>query len=56
VDQTRRPTAGAATHVAFIDKQNSQATHGCVSRDPGAVDSGADDDNVELSVVGHQWY
>ena len=56
MDQASRRAAGATRDVAFIEQQNFQPAHRGVASNPGAVDAGADDDDVKLRSNRHQRY
>src|SRR5687768_9855527 len=48
MNEARRPARGAAREVVAFDERGAQPSHRCVARNAGAVDTAADNENVEL--------
>jgi len=47
VDQTTGPTGRPVTEVRLIEYEHAEIVECCLARDGGAVDAGADDDQIE---------
>ena len=47
MNQSGGPARGSAADIAFVQQDNFQPSHGSIARDAGAVDAGADNDQVE---------
>ena len=50
VDQLGAPLRGRRGDVALLDQEHLEAAPGGIARDAGAVDAGADDEEIELRI------
>ncbi len=55
VDEPRGPTRGTTRDVRLLDEQHTKAAHRRISRDSGAIDTCADDRQIELCSFDLLW-
>jgi hypothetical protein len=51
VDETGGEAGGAPADIPLVQQQHGQPTHGSVASDAGAVDAGANYDQIKICIV-----